>query len=218
MPTTPSDPSPRPLSQALCLRQIKSTCLCDLNTTHQSMDGPDSPEPSVAPGGRTAEACPGSLLPHWRCTAGYLRGAGHVSLYHPRRRSKRSSHHSLLITHHSSLTGRNEPRPRLAGVSSEDIVKLRVEVDLVSLQAVTTAQPHRALSDRTGKKCTHYAKSSSVPSTFVILTNWSALSCPWKNGSFRKICAVRKPWLRPDALRRFTMLANMQPKLHMSRL
>lgn len=28
-----------------------------------------------------------------------------------------------------------------------------------------------------------------MPRTFAILTSWSVLSCPWKNGAFRNSCA-----------------------------
>ena len=45
-----------------------------------------------------------------------------------------------------------------------------------------------------------YSKRSSVPRTFAILTSWSVLLLPWKNGSLRKIID-----------------ANIAPRDHMSR-
>jgi hypothetical protein len=96
------------------------------------------------------------------------------------------------ITHHSPVVinrdhGLRGYRPRISSNCESRSISYRSKLKRwLSLTDLT-----ELFSDRAGNNSTHYAKSSSVPSTFVILTNWSALSCPWKNGSFRKICPVR---------------------------
>jgi hypothetical protein len=88
--------------------------------THRSMDDPGPLSPSIAPDGRIAVVCPKSQSPRSICISGSL---------------KVSSARRHDITRCTLPTRGDEPRPWLAWVSTENVVELGIQVDLVSFQA-----------------------------------------------------------------------------------